>query len=198
MKIEGIILAAGLSTRAGTNKLVLNIYGKTVIERCIYGMYDLCSKIIVVGGYRVEEIKDILDKYPKVELVYNPDYLEGMFSSVKKGLSYIKEERFFLIPGDYPVINKKIYEKMLNVDRDIVIPVYNGKKGHPLLMKSYLIKELLEDIHYETLRDFINEKGFASIDVEERGILMDIDTMEDYKRARLYFASTSVYRDTET
>lgn len=198
MKIEGIILAAGLSTRAGTNKLILDIDGKTVIERCIYGMYDLCSKIIVVGGHRMEEIKDVLDKYPKVELVYNPDYLEGMFSSVKKGLSHIKEERFFLIPGDYPVISKKIYEDMLKIDRDIVIPVYNGKKGHPLLMKSYLIKELLEDIHYETLRDFISEKGFTSINVEEPGILMDIDTMEDYKRACLYFASTAVYRDTES
>ncbi|WP_315117711.1 nucleotidyltransferase family protein [uncultured Clostridium sp.] len=198
MKIEGIILAAGLSTRAGTNKLILDIDGKTVIERCIYGMYDLCSKIIVVGGHRMEEIKDILDKYPKVELVYNPDYLEGMFNSVKKGLSHIKEERFFLIPGDYPVISKKTYEKMLKVDRDIVIPVYNGNKGHPLLMKSYLIKELLEDIHYETLRDFISEKGFTSLNVEEPGILMDIDTMEDYNRALLYFISTAVYRDTES
>ena len=171
MKVEGIILAAGLSTRAGTNKLILDIGGKTVIERCIYGMYDLCSKIIVVGGNRIEEIEDILKKYPKVELIYNSDYLDGMFSSVKKGLVNIKEEKFFLIPGDYPVINKAIYKQMLKLDEDIVIPMYKGKKGHPLLMKSYLIEELIKSKQYNTLRDFVNIKGFKSINVEEPGIL---------------------------
>ncbi|BDR65393.1 nucleotidyltransferase family protein [Clostridium tetani] len=187
MKVEGIILAAGLSTRAGTNKLILDIDGKTAIERCIYGMYDLCSKIIVVGGHRIEDIKGILDRYTRVELVYNPNYLEGMFSSVKKGLIHIKEERFLLIPGDYPVINKSTYKYMLGLNKDIIIPMYNGKKGHPVLMKSYLIEELLKDASYKTLRDFINKKGFTPINVQDPGILMDIDTMEDYRRAVLYF-----------
>jgi len=187
MKVEGIILAAGLSTRAGTNKLILDIGGKTVIERCIYGMYSLCSKIIVVGGNRIEEIEDIVNKYPKVELIYNSDYLDGMFSSVKKGLMNIKEEKFFLIPGDYPVIDKEIYKQMLKLNEDIVIPMYKGKKGHPLLMKSYLIGELIKSKHYNTLRDFVNIKGFKSINVEEPGVLMDIDTMEDYKEILLYF-----------
>ena len=187
-------MAAGLSTRAGRNKLILDIGGKTAIERCIYGMYDLCSKIIVVGGHRIEDIKDILKRYPKVELIYNPNYLEGMFSSVKKGLSHIKEERFFLIPGDYPIIEKNTYENMIKVDKDIVIPMYNGKKGHPLLMKSYLIKELLKDTSCKTLRDFILKKGFASINVKDAGILIDIDTMEDYRRAVLHFQESANIR----
>lgn len=189
MKVEGIILAAGLSTRANTNKLTLDISGRTAIERCIHGMYNLCSKIIIVGGHRIEEIKDILNLYPKVELVYNPNYLDGMFSSVKKGLVHVKEEKFFLIPGDYPVIHEKTYEKMSQVDKDIVIPVYNEKRGHPLLMKSYLIEELLKDSSCKTLRDFINKKGFTSINVEDPGILMDIDTMEDYRKILSYLSS---------
>jgi molybdenum cofactor cytidylyltransferase len=187
MKVEGIVLAAGLSTRVGTNKLILDIGGKTVIERCIYGMYDICSKIIVVGGNRIEEIENILNKYPKVELIYNSDYLDGMFSSVKKGLMNIKEEKFFLIPGDYPVINKETYKQMLKLDEDIVIPMHKGKKGHPLLMKSYLIEELIKSKQCNTLRDFVNIKGFKSINVEEPGVLMDIDTMEDYQKILLYF-----------
>lgn len=187
MKIEGIVLAAGLSTRVGENKLVLDVDGKTVIERCILGMYDICSKIIVVGGHRIEDIEDILSNYSKAELIYNPDYLNGMFSSVKKGLTHIKEERFFLIPGDYAVVNKETYEDMLKVDNDIVIPIYDGRKGHPLLMKSYLIEELLKDISCETLRDFTGKKSFISINIEDPGILMDIDTMEDYRETLLYF-----------
>lgn len=180
MKIEGIVLAGGLSSRAGTNKLLLDINGKTVIEKSILGMYDICSRIIVVGGYRIDEIKDILYKYPKVELIYNPDYLNGMFSSVKKGLINVKEKRFFLIPGDYPLVDKRTYKYMLNIDKDIVIPVYNKKRGHPLLMKSYLINEIISNNTFKTLRDFLSIKEITFIDVDDFGILMDIDTMDDY------------------
>lgn len=191
MKLEGVILGAGLSRRMGTNKLALDLYGKTIIERCIDGMYELCSKIIVIGGHRQEEIKKILDKYPKVELIHNPDYGKGMFSSVKKGISYVKAERFFLTPGDYPVISKKTYQDMLQIDEDIVVPLYNGKRGHPLLMKSHLIEEVLTDTYYKTLRDFINMQGFTSIELKDPGILMDIDTIEDYKKTLLYFKGKS-------
>lgn len=191
MKTDGIILAAGLSTRTGVNKMILNIKGKTVIERCVLGMHDLCSKVIIVGGHRIDDIRNILDDYPRVKLIYNPDYLNGMFSSVKKGLPHVKKDRFFLIPGDYSAISKKTYEKMLGVNEDIVVPIYNGKRGHPLLMKTYLIDELLRDSSCNTLRDFINKKGFVSIDVKDRGILMDIDTMDDYKRILAYLSYNS-------
>ena len=62
-KIDGIILAAGLSRRAGTYKMTLRINGKPLLERCIENMYDICSKIIVVGGYKIEDIRSIVDKY---------------------------------------------------------------------------------------------------------------------------------------
>ncbi|WP_353097493.1 nucleotidyltransferase family protein [Tissierella praeacuta] len=180
MKIEGIVLAGGLSSRAGTNKLLLDVNGKTVIENSILGMYDICSRIIVVGGHKIEDIKNILYKYPKVELIYNQDYLQGMFSSVKKGLANIKEERFFLIPGDYPLVEKTTYKNMLSIDEDIVIPVYNKKRGHPILMKSHLIDEIFSDNSFNTLRDFLSIKEKTFINVDDFGILMDIDTMEDY------------------
>lgn len=182
MKVEGIVLAAGLSSRAGTNKLTLDVYGKTVIEQCILGMYDICSRIIVVGGHRIEDIKHILYNYPKVKLIYNEDYLSGMFSSIKKGMENIRESRFFLIPGDYPLISIKTYKDMIAIDKDIVIPVYNGKRGHPLLMKSYLIDEILKNSFYKTLRDFIAVKESTFINIDDPGILIDIDTMEDYNR----------------
>lgn len=177
---EGLVLAAGLSSRVGTNKLILNIRGKTVIERCILSMYHICSRIIVVGGHKIEDIKYILKKYPKTELIYNPNYKDGMFSSVRKGLTNIQGERFFLIPGDYPIVNKQTYEYMLKIDEDIVIPVYKDKRGHPLLMKSHLIEELLKNTSYKTLRDFINTKKFTPINIKDPGILMDIDTIDDY------------------
>jgi molybdenum cofactor cytidylyltransferase len=190
--IEGIILAAGFSKRAGAYKMTLDIGGKTLIENCIEGMYNVCSRIIIVGGYGFENILRITDKYPKTELVLNVNYRDGMYSSVKKGLEYIKGECFFLTPGDYPAIHTDVYESMLDTDGEIVIPTYKGEKGHPVLMKSYLVKEICQNSAYSNLQEFIGSKGFMTVEVQDRGILMDVDTMEDYKKACKYVQKNNI------
>lgn len=181
MKIEGIVLAAGLSKRAGTYKMELKFGEKTLIEKSIEGMYDLCSRIIVVGGYRIERVISILNKYEKVEVVFNKDYEKGMFSSIKEGMKHVKEEKFFFLPGDYPFIDKKVYKKMLSISGDIIIPTYKEKKGHPVLLKSIFIKEILNECKYATFREFIYHNKPTFVEVDEDGILIDIDTMEDYE-----------------
>lgn len=182
--MEGVILAAGFSSRAGSYKMALEINGETVIERCVKGMYCICSRIIVVVGYKAQVIKEILDEYPKVEIVYNRDYEEGMFSSVKEGFKYVQQDRFFFIPGDYPLVNKKVYKTLSDVSGDIIIPTYNGRKGHPVLISRNIAEELLRNKEFTNLRDFINYKGFIAVPVEDEGILIDIDTSEDYLKAK--------------
>lgn len=177
---EGVVLAAGFSSRAGRNKLLLDIGGRSIIESCILSMYDACSKIIVIGGHRIEDIEPLVTRYSKVELIFNPDYENGMFSSVKKGLSNVSKEQFFITPGDYPVVNKNTYKQMLELDENIVIPVFNGKNGHPLLMKSSFINEILSDNTLESLRDFIKSLPSYRLQVKDRGILLDVDSMDDY------------------
>ncbi len=181
MKIEGIILAAGLSTRAGTNKLILEIDHVPVIERCLLSMYDYCSRIIVVGGHKIDDIYPITKKYPKIDLAYNQDYLSAMFGSVKTGLRFLEGDRFFLTPGDYPMINKTTYKEMLGIDDDIVVPMHKGKKGHPVLIKTSLADEIINDSSISSLRDYIERKGSTTLNVIDPGILTDIDTIENYK-----------------
>jgi len=187
MGVDGIVLAAGFSSRAGSHKMLLELNKTTIIERCIKGMYNICSEIIVVGGYRVEDITRILDKYDRVKVVFNRDFHEGMFSSVKVGLNYVKEERFFLTPGDYPLINSLVYDNMIQHNDDITVPVYKGITGHPVLIRSRLIPQILNQSGHNNLREFINIKGFTAVNIEEPGILIDIDTMEDY-----YFAAKMI------
>ncbi|MFY9612962.1 MAG: nucleotidyltransferase family protein [Tissierellaceae bacterium] len=182
MKIEAIILAAGHSSRFGSNKLILEIEGLTVIERCLLSMYDYCSRIIVVGGHRIEDLYEPLREYPKVDLIYNKDYHLGMFVSVKCGLRALKGDKFFLTPGDYPMIDKSTFGYMLEVSEDIVLPSYRGKNGHPVLLKSHLINEILANESLNSLRDFIKIKGSANLEVADPGILLDIDTLEDYEK----------------
>lgn len=179
MSVDGIVLAAGLSSRMGKYKLTLDMGGKTVIERCIESMYDICSNVIVVGGYNYDLLVDILKPYSKVKLILNENYKEGMFSSVKKGLQQVKKDRFFLTPADYPLIKKETYVKILSTNNDIVVPIYKNIKGHPVLIKSYIINEILSG-KYVSLREFTCEHGFSSVFIEDEGIILDIDTEKDY------------------
>ncbi|MCY6369222.1 nucleotidyltransferase family protein [Clostridium ganghwense] len=182
MAVEGIILAAGLSSRAKTYKMTLKVGNKTVIERVIDNMLSVCSKITVVGGYKIEKLEPIIQKYENVELVFNENFMEGMFSSVKKGFSCIKEERFFFTPGDYPLIDKNVYKQLLDARGEIVIPTYNKRRGHPILIKSCLIKDVLEGNKYSNLREFVTSKSPVLVPVHNEGILLDIDTINDYNR----------------
>lgn len=183
MSREGIILAAGLSSRAKTFKMLLPLNGKSVIENTIDNMLQFSQRVIVVGGYKIELLQPIIQKYRNVELIFNENYEEGMFSSVKCGIKAVREDEFFFTPGDYPLISKDVYSKILSKTGDIIIPTYKGRKGHPILIKSKFIKEILQEGKYETLRDFINIQNPKFIEVNHKEILMDIDTIEDYKKA---------------
>lgn len=186
MGVDGVVLAAGLSSRMGRYKMSLKIGNKTLIESCIESMYDFCSNIIVVVGYNHNLIVKILEPYRKVKIVLNPNYMDGMFSSIKIAVKEVINERFFLIPSDYPLIKKDTYTKMLKIKSDIVVPSYCGKKGHPILLNSNITSEITNNHNYESLRDFINNRSFRIIEVQDEGILMDIDTIEDYEKASLY------------
>ncbi len=182
MNVEGVVLAAGYSSRAGAFKPELDLGGKTVIERCVDGLAAVCSRVVVVGGFRIERIRAILEGYPGVEVVYNRDYATGMFSSVKAGTLQVRAERFFVTPGDYPLINPAVCRELLAVDGAIVIPAWGGRKGHPVLMAGSLATALVQADASDNLRDFIHRKGFQTLEVDDEGILLDIDTPEDYQR----------------
>lgn len=85
MAIDGIVLAAGLSSRMGKYKMSLKMGNKTVIESCIESMYDLCSTIIVVGGYNYNTIVEILKPYKKE---YSISILFNKLVFIKSNLSF--------------------------------------------------------------------------------------------------------------
>jgi len=188
MTVEGVIAAGGLSSRMGAHKLLLDLGGETLIEKCLQAMYDQCERIIVVGGYRVNAIEGIMQKYSRVEVVFNPDYRQGMFSSVKEGFKHVRAARFFFTPADYPMIKKSTYANLLAVNGDIVVPSYQGLTGHPVLMQTALIKELVSE-DYSNLRDFIISKRSINLELNDPGVLIDVDTMEDYLKVKKMLAS---------
>ena len=180
VKTSGIVLAAGLSSRAEGFKMTYPLGGSTVIEQCIDSMEAACQEIIVVGGYRAEALEYLRDRYQAIHLVINEDFQRGMFSSVRRGLAEASGGQAFITPGDCPMIPQNIYAEMLGIGGEIIVPSYCGEKGHPVLLRSGAICTLLAG-NYGTLRDFIQSFGYVGVAVDEPGILTDMDTLEDYR-----------------
>jgi molybdenum cofactor cytidylyltransferase len=186
--VEGVVLAAGLSSRAGGYKMEMPLGDKALIERSIEGMLVVASRILVVVGWKAERVRELLAGYPQVEIVLNEAYQEGMFSSVKAGLAQVRAERFFLLPGDHALVGATVYRQLLTVTGDIVIPTYQGRKGHPVLMRGELVPEILGQPPGSILRDYVNRKGYTLVEVDDEGILIDVDTPADYDAVVARFA----------
>jgi molybdenum cofactor cytidylyltransferase len=181
MKVDGVILAAGYSSRVNAFKMELLINNKTILQRCIESLYDECSKVIVVSGYKNEKINKIVESYSKVKVVYNEEFHKGMFSSVKKGIQNVTEERFLLTPGDYPLISKDVVKRLIKEKDKIVIPSFNKKGGHPILLESSLIEEILNESDDSNLKIYLSKKKCSYLNIDDNGVLIDVDTMEDYE-----------------
>ncbi|WP_105617463.1 nucleotidyltransferase family protein [Vallitalea okinawensis] len=179
MTCDAVILAGGYSSRAKTNKMALMINQQSILSLNIEAFYPFCKRIVVVGGHHFEETKRLVREYDKVKLVKNENYDRGMFSSVKRGVAEMEND-FFLTPGDYPMIHSSTCEKLKRGTGDIVIPTYNGRKGHPIFIKKKLIAALIKEPVSSNLKVFRDRQNLSCISVEDEGILYDVDTINDY------------------
>jgi molybdenum cofactor cytidylyltransferase len=180
MKYDAVVLAAGYSSRMGTGKMAMAIKNTTVLGSVIETLLDICGKIVVVGGHDIGLIKGITDKYKSVKLIENKDYALGMFSSVKCGVKEMTGD-FFLVPGDYPVVKKSTYRSLMESNGDFAVPVYKGRKGHPVLIREKLISDLLDEPIESNLKVFRSKCKTDFISVDDEGILLDVDTPDDYE-----------------
>ena len=187
---EGIILAAGFSSRTGVFKPELPFGGKKLLERVIEAMTDSCSRIILVGGHNFPRVKEIGEQYPQVRVIHNENYREGMFSSVQAGVREIiplPGKAFFIIPGDFPMVPAEIYKKLRQAMSDsdqeinIFIPVYQGRKGHPVLFRKRTAAEIVNEPADSMLKTIVRRNPCTLVNVDHDGILKDVDTMEDYE-----------------
>ncbi len=173
----GIILAGGKSSRLGKNKMDLIINTRKIVEHTIYNMSNYVDFVTLVTGHYKTEVD-----LPNIEIkkTYNQDYEQGMFSSIQCGVKQIQDD-VFIIPGDYPMVKGDTYDTILRGSGSLRVPTYKGRRGHPI----YISKELLEEIKREpissNLKVWRDKHIVTYIEVEDRGILLDIDTIEDYQ-----------------
>jgi molybdenum cofactor cytidylyltransferase len=195
MRFATIILAAGKSSRMGRNKLLIAFNDIRVIDRLIDVFEKTVDKIVIVTGYEPEKISDAV-RFRPVTLVHNPDFESEMIISVKTGFAKLHDvDAAFLVPGDQLGVSVGLLEKMrkIMIDDDgalIVSPVYRGKRGHPILIRSTLFKEILSLRNGMTLRGLIDRYESCHRFVEgSEWSVKDFDTPTDLEEAKKYWRS---------
>jgi len=175
---EGIVLAGGYSSRFSTNKMTTLLNGKPLIRHTVDTMTRHVTKVYVVTGFYHDEIVRLFQDDSRVEIVRNPDFAKGMFTSIKQGVAMVKSD-FFLIPGDCPLVDDSTYGKLLSSSGTIRVPIYRNRKGHPIFLEKNLIPELLSEPDTSNLRIFRDRHEVNYVITEDEGIVRDIDTLTD-------------------
>jgi len=184
MDIRGIILAGGLSTRMGKNKLSLKIKDKPIIDYVIDNAKNskLMDLVVVWGKYEVQT---------DIKKVYNPNYAQGMSTSIIEGIKGFNGDGVMIILGDMPFISSEIMNKLLSAfescGKNIVVPRYEGKRGNPVIIGSKYFFNLLENKGDKGAREIIarNLGDIEWVESLDDSVLVDIDDEESFTELNL-------------
>jgi molybdenum cofactor cytidylyltransferase len=187
--INAIVLAGGESKRMGRPKALLRFAGETFLEHIVSVLKDCpVDVIMVVLGADAETIKEHVD-LSGVDVVINKRYKDGQLSSLIAGIENVPRETegILICLVDMPFITEKVVSRIVAefkaTHRPIVQPVFGGKRGHPVLFSKLLFDELRNAPADQGARYVIhsNEDKVIEVQAPDDGILISINTLEDYK-----------------
>jgi molybdenum cofactor cytidylyltransferase len=188
-----LILAAGYSFRMGTMKPLLPVGRSTAMEEAVKRFQAAgIDDIRVVVGHRSNEIVPVIEKL-KVKSVLNPDYDQGMLSSVLAGVRSFESEieAFFLLPADIPLVKPATIAALARTYRTsaakIVYPCFLKHRGHPPLISTACMRDLSNDCE-GSVRSYLRrfESQALDLDVVDQSVLMDCNTIEEYRKLQAY------------
>ena len=181
--VSAIILAAGQAKRMGQFKQLIPLGESTILEQTIDNLLgSSASEVIVVLGHRASEVMRRISGRP-IKIVVNPLYRKGMGSSIAAGLKFVdnQAEAVMLALGDQPYVDSPTVNRLLKAseksDKGIVIPTFQGKRGHPLIF-SLKYREQLTKIKGDIGgREIIKQHADDTMEVAVKcqGVVIDID-----------------------
>ncbi|MDX9788788.1 MAG: NTP transferase domain-containing protein [Desulfobacterales bacterium] len=188
--IAAIVLAAGLSERMGRFKPLLPLGACRTIERVVTIFQTAgIEEIIVVTGHRGADVRQVMAPL-NVRCIENPNYLEGMFSSVLTGIQALPARcrKVFIHPVDIPLVRSHTVRRLVTAFKkssaSILYPTFDGRRGHPTLIHACLAPLILEWPGLGGLRAFLkcHDADSLELPVADEAILLDLDTPQDYHR----------------
>ncbi len=179
-----LITAAGFSSRMGDWKMILPYHGTTLLETSIARAKACCARIILILGYRAEELTEQYANQPGITLVVNPHPEAGLLSSIQAGLQHSEHPYIFLTHGDMPRIEAETFFSLWSKKGDkVLFPSYQNKVGHPVLIPRAVAQNMQNATGYDSPKKWLLTQAHEYIEQASPGILFDIDTPEQYQEA---------------
>lgn len=185
-RIAAVVLAGGESRRMGrTNKLTLPVEGTPMVARVVDVLHkSRAERIIVVTGHEREGIEGALEGHD-AELVHNPDFPDGIASSIRVGVEAVGEDvdGVLIALGDMPWVTPEVIDKLIDAftadgELSIFIPMFGRKRGNPVLWGAEHLSELralVGDVGGKVIWQR-HPAAVCYVDVESAGINIDVDT----------------------
>lgn len=186
-RISALVLAAGRSSRMnGPNKLLAMIDGETIIARTVRAaLLSRAAEVIVVVGHDADHVRAALPAHARLVVVENPDFAQGLSTSLRRGLSAVPASRegAVICLGDMPRVAARHIDALIDAfapaaGHDICVPVHAGKRGNPVLFARRYFDAI------ETLsgdggaKPLLSTHAAAVVEVpfDDEAVLTDLDT----------------------
>jgi molybdenum cofactor cytidylyltransferase len=192
-RIAGVVLAAGRSSRMGPeHKLLADLHGEPLVRHTVRNaLAALLDPVVVVTGHRADEVAAALAGLP-VQLVYNPDFADGMASSLLTGLGAVPEScsGAAIVLGDMPRISPATIALLVDAAgtsvEALVAPVHDGRRGNPVILGRRWFNDLAGLSGDSGARQLLKDYGrnVTDVPVAEDTIFVDIDTPGELALAR--------------
>jgi molybdenum cofactor cytidylyltransferase len=202
--VSVVVLAAGMSTRMGRNKLLLTFRDKPLVVHAVDTLLaSKAGEIVVVLGHESEKIWDQLEDYarqvptggqrPRVRLVKNADYRDGLSTSVRTGVEAVSPETgaIMIYLADQPLLEPADVDRIIAAfttakaeDKMIVVPFFKGERGNPVVLDASLrdsILVIVGDVGCKGVIKRYPEKVYA-IEMANDHVVRDVDDVQAYER----------------
>ena len=198
--IDAILLAAGESRRMKFPKPLLKLDGRTFIETIAAAILEYASGLIIVVGAHGEAVRRAVPTDPRIRIVENPDYTRGQLSSIKTALPHIRPAAVAALVhlADHPMVHPETFKAVIDEFRRKHSPVtvarYRGRRGHPVVFAREIFSELARAPEDQGARAVLaaDPSRIAYVEVDDPGILVDLDTPEDLQLAGIHLPGGNI------
>jgi molybdenum cofactor cytidylyltransferase len=185
--VAAVVLAAGMSRRMGTPKQLLRIGGETILQRTLKNVRDSnVAEIILVLGHAADDVRKTI-AIQDLKVVINPEYQQGMGTSLRKGLAAVSADAraAIIVLADQPWVRAETLNRLVVCHQEgkpqILVPMYKGFRGNPVLLDRSVFAEvqaLNGDVGCRAIFGDHTE-GIVKLPIDDPGILLDIDSRDD-------------------
>jgi molybdenum cofactor cytidylyltransferase len=191
--VSAVIPAAGMSTRMGQNKLLMSFKGKSLIAHAVDTLLaSEVDEVVVVLGHEAEKVMEKLEG-KQVKFVKNPNYREGLSTSVRAGVSAVSPmaKAIMIYLADQPLLEARDVDRLIRafaqarqLNKSIVVPFFHGQRGNPVILDTSYRDAILDVVGDVGCKRVIrrNPDRVFVVEMEADHVVRDVDRIEEFEK----------------